>query len=565
MSFDGKTRGRPPPLEIDQKRPSANDVEDHQATSNDQKAKIWIALKPYCRLFILIWIMASFLGSTCLFFLREETEYEDSHPHHIGPFYLYKSLYSSILGFSAQVILPLYLARTIPDVWKGIKGGKIAIGLAFYCIAADSTFRAFYYMEKHTSSASVQLVTTWASVNDLNSFLIIPAIMLCLEFSALQRRFWKESFVDGYTIISPPIASPQIGSPSLQTPTVSSNYPPSLLGSTGASDVCYWESQPTFLFLLYLTFAVTVLSVDMYIYATGDFTSGTWPSVIRSLIFIVLGIILAFYARAKKSPDIRNFDHAAVFLYNTAQALLFDWVLIIIHTPSLQSNFLGTIVIFFLTFQCITLVISQFEWRLCREKDLPFFRFIFLFFDSFWVSMYLLSSENWTVLFFFGVVLKGLRNIFLYDPYIHEGIMNLKENVFSCYFFTRSRDSNEKNWRLFNTNIVLSRLSDLLTYCILSSLAVTDYYLPGNQWLGSLDQNKGIDDLHSLLKIFFTYGSIELLVFTILLYRAYTHQETRKYLKEITKDLLRYKWAFTLVASLVVVRSVMYAITIAKK
>jgi len=174
-----------------------------------------------------------------------------------------------------------------------------------------------------------------------------------------------------------------------------------------------------------------------------------------------------------------------------------------------------------------------------------------------WLTMYLLTPQNWTWAFFFGVTLKGGRNIILYDPYLHEKLTELKGKICGL--------STEVKWRLFNTNLVLSRLSDLLTYGILTSLAITDYYIPGTKWLGSLNQNKGIDEVHSLRNLFLTYAGIELTVFIFLFYRAYCHQGTRRYFTEITKYLLRYKWAFALVTSFVVIRGVMYAIDIAKK
>jgi hypothetical protein len=369
----------------------------------------------------------------------------DEHSH---PDYGYWTVMNiaPIFGFATQVILPY---KIIFDI-----NNKI-IGLLWaYCVVVTTAFRIATQLTKEHYHDTI---IAWATINDINSLLIVPfCIWYVITYNDMKRECDTET-EDGLEI----------------------EY--SLL-----RDPCLFPSRRKRIKMIIILLSTFIfIAIDVIIYTNKVQDDLIW--IMSSMKAIMIFVITYVICRIDRIYTIDHEDKVGyVMLYNLMQALLNDYNIIteniIYRVFPIEQNHNQYYRMIYLSIYSVAFIMTIYLVTKLVKKlsNKSVLMFNFYIFDVFMLTSLVVTNSEIDGKFFLVVLSVIIRRFIML-------LMDVK-NVFARFAICRSHPSESFTIEEQMNFKVINQISSYLCYIVCMEIIIGSYIYPNDYWLGHIEK-----------------------------------------------------------------------------
>lgn len=410
---------------------------------------------------------------------QQNANYESSHNNTSSAWVIFPDVMIASLGFLAGVTYPYILSK-----WISFKQGIV---LTSICVITNFTFRIVWYFNHSyfqlNSKPDHQYVSSWAAMNDINSYLIVPIISYYFYQKTKTKNNESKQMRD---------MNINLDYVNLDEISTEDALPINALDSITDEEWKKYEEKlldPHFnkLSVLYLLMAIwyTILNAFEWYYESVKFSS---LYKLPPLVMIAIVLLYELYiCDTHKHIRFVHFSLICVFV-QVQQLCLFDWSYLVMELNSwsavgnLNDN-LGKLIVFVLYtiyFQFASFIACKLCGHVSVDIERVFeLQFVFIFYEEIFLTVYLSQSVVITWSVFVMIIFK----IFVRVIQFHHGILQ----KLPCVNITKQN---------LGIRYLYSLISALAVFFGQSIFLVVDYfqYSHDGTWLLAADKTE-----HNLL------------------------------------------------------------------
>jgi len=395
-------------------------------------------------------------------------------PHHIGVYYWTLTLLIALFGFATQVVVPYKI------IFNRLSN-KLFFTLWLCCVAITTIFRvSLHYISNYDTKRATD--GFWAFSNDFASWVFVPFIIYCYHNCKCCMTIDDTSPLLEQINISPLRTNKEI-------------------------------KQRNYKFVVVCLLTIVAIGVDTVEFSTDiDALVSWWVYAVRIPV-VLLSIKIILHIDNDRNELTNNQLLIYVILFNYLQIVLNDMSYVILNILSKTSTwetdlknhhiFRGVFLFLYtIMFVIIKKVALELIEKFKSPSDIQILTYIFSFYDTFMITMMVVTNNTIDIYFFiFVFVVMARKNLFFFAN-LYQLPEKLRKKCCSSYNYERTEPE------LIIKREFTNQFSAYLCYIIAIFCFVIDYYISGDLWLGG--QTKTISGLNSRVIICSIYLFIEL-------------------------------------------------------